>query len=44
VKLFVDRATSHSRAFQYVAYLLLDMLIVVGVFGLLVLAVHLFGS
>jgi hypothetical protein len=40
----MDRVTSASRAFQYVAYLLLDMLIVVGIFGLLVLAFHLFGS
>ena len=41
---WVDRVTFPSRALQYVAYLLLDMLIVGGLFGLLVLAVNLFGS
>ena len=41
---WADRLTFPSRAFQHVTYLLLDMLIVAGIFGLLVLAVHLFGS
>lgn len=40
----MDRVTSPSSAFQYVVDLLLNMLIVAGMFGLLVLAVHLFGS
>lgn len=41
---WVDRVAFPSSAFHYVVDVLLNMLIVAGMFGLLVLAVNLFGS
>jgi hypothetical protein len=41
---WVDRVTFPSSALQYVADIVLNMLIVVGTFGLLMLVVFLFGS
>lgn len=41
---WVDRVTFPSSALVYVADIILNMLIVVGIFSLLVFAVVLFGS
>jgi hypothetical protein len=41
---WVDRVTFPSTALQYVADMILNMLIIVGTFGLLMFAVVLFGS
>ena len=41
---WVDRETFPSTAYQYVVDIILNMLIVAGTFGLLMLVVLLFGS
>ena len=41
---WVDRETFPSSAYQYVVDIILNVLIVVGTFGLLILVVFLFGS
>jgi hypothetical protein len=41
---WVDRITFPSNALQYLSEIILNMLIVVGTFGLLMLVVLLYGS